>query len=160
MKTQIQSHFKSKVLEPVQVIKSGSIFGYKTKEKGWARARVLSSNQEKSNLLLGDVGEVTEVANDELRELPEEFKLEDFFAFRVTIPVGDWSTEVELAEDFLNTNPIIVEVRKSVLYSHYIILYFLDHKPRKLLYLFGNCFNRSYGDSRASLARNQADREI
>ena len=121
-----------------------------------------ASNQEKSNLLLGDVGEVTEVANDELHELPEKFKLEDFFAFRVTIPAGDWSTEVELAEDFLNTNPIIVEVRKSVLYSHYIILYFLDQQQeqRKLLYLFGNCFNRSYGDSGASLARNQADREI
>ena len=50
MKSLIQYHFQSikstQVLEvePVKVIKSGSIFGIKTKDNGWARARVLSSN--------------------------------------------------------------------------------------------------------------------
>ena len=118
-------------VEPVKVIKSGSIFGIKTKDNGWARARVLSSNQDKSSLLLGDIGEVTEVDNYDIHQLPEEFKFEDFFSFRVTIPAGDWSKEVELAGGFLNTNPIIVEVRKSVLYSRSNMYFFiLDFRLR------------------------------
>ena len=102
---------------------------------------MLSSNQDKSSLLLGDIGEVTEVDNYDIHQLPEEFKFEDFFSFRLTIPAGDWSKEVELAGGFLNTNPIIVEVRKSVLYSRSNMYFlFLDHKQRKLLFILQKCF--------------------
>ena len=115
----IQYHYKSKVLpEPEPVIKPGSIFAIKTKDHGWARARVLSTNNtERSSLLLGDLREVTEVETEDLHQLPEEFKLEEFFAFQFTVPAGEWSKASEVAEDYLSTNPIIVEVEKSVLYS-------------------------------------------
>ena len=41
----------------------------------------------------------------------------DCFTFCVKMPDGDWSKAREVAEDYLNKNPIIVEVRKPVLYS-------------------------------------------
>ena len=34
---------------------------------------MLSANQEKSSLLLGDLGELAEVENEDLHQLPEEF---------------------------------------------------------------------------------------
>ena len=119
MKDKMQYHFLSKSKElpdQVSVITPGSIFAIK-KDHGWTRARVLSTNKERSSLLLGDVGEIAEVENKDLQQLPEEFQYEDFFAFRLTIPAGDWSEASEVAEDYLNKNPIIVEVGKSVVYS-------------------------------------------
>ena len=76
-----------------------------------------TNNTERSSLLLGDLGEVAEVETEDLHQLPEEFKLEEFFAFQLTVPAGEWSKASEVAEDYLSTNPIIVEVEKSVLYS-------------------------------------------
>ena len=69
----IQYHFQSPVLpqmEPDSVIKPGSIFAMKTKDNGWTRARVLSTNKERSSLLLGELGELAEVGNEDLRQLP------------------------------------------------------------------------------------------
>ena len=86
---------------------------------------MLSDNQEKLSLLLGDIGELAE-ANEDVYHLPEEFH-EDFFAFRVKI--NDSGLSEEVTEEFLAKNPIIVEVRKPVFYSLSVFLcYFLDHK--------------------------------
>ena len=75
---------------------------------------MLSDNQEKLSLLLGDIGELAE-ANEDVYHLPEEFH-EDFFAFRVKIHDSGLSEEV--TEEFLAKNPIIVEVRETcVLFS-------------------------------------------
>ena len=73
MTENIQYHFQSAVLpqlEPDSVIKPGSIFAMKTKDNGWTRARVLSTNKERSSLLLGDLGELAEVGNEDLHQLP------------------------------------------------------------------------------------------
>ena len=73
MTENVQYHFQSPVLpqmEPDSVIKPGSIFAMKTKDNGWTRARVLSTNKERSILLLGDLGELAEVENEDLHKLP------------------------------------------------------------------------------------------
>ena len=135
MKNKMDWHF-SREQEPVSAIKKGGICAIKT-DKGWARARVVS-DKEKFTLLLGDLGELIKADGEDLFKLPEQFQSEDFFAFKM-IPAGDCSNEVEVAE--LHTNPIIVEVRKSVLYSRLICI-LLDHKKRKLGFFLWKYFNR------------------
>ena len=62
----------------------------------------------------------------DLHQLPKEFLSLDFYAFRLKIPDGDWSSEAsEVAEEYLNKNPIIVEVKKPVLCSRTFIYYFI-----------------------------------
>ena len=73
MKETMQSHFQYKVLqEPISIIKPGGIFAIKIKDNSRARARLLSANQEKSCLLVGDLGELTEAENEDLHQLSEE----------------------------------------------------------------------------------------
>ena len=47
------------------------------------------------------------------------------------MPDGDWSKAREVAEDYLNKNPIIVEVRKPVLYSQSSNMYFVRSQAKK-----------------------------
>ena len=131
MKDLMQSHFHSHVLEPgpVSGIKTGSIWAFKTKD-GWTRARVFKKDEAKITLLLGDIGELAEANSEDLHHLPSSFQNEDFFSFRMKIPDGDWSREVEKADEYLYQNSIIVEVRKPVYYADlsYILL---DQEQRK-----------------------------
>ena len=85
MKDKIQYHFQSPVLlelEPVSVIKHWSIFAITTKDYSRTRAQVLSTNKDRSSLLLGDLGELAEVENEDLHQLLEVFQYEDFFSFK------------------------------------------------------------------------------
>ena len=54
-----------------------------------------STNKERSILLLGDLGELAEVENEDLHQLPA------FFSFKLTVPAGEWSKASEVAEDYL-----------------------------------------------------------
>ena len=75
---------------------------------------MLTENNEKPSLLLGDIGELAHEVNEDIYHLPEEFQ-EDFYAFRVKI--NNFGLNEEVTEDCLAKNPIIVEVRKPVFYS-------------------------------------------
>ena len=62
---------------------------------------MLSTNKDRSSLLLGDLGELAKVENEDLHQLLEVFQYEDFFSFK--FPAGEWS----------KANSIIVEVGKT-----------------------------------------------
>ena len=144
----------------------GSCFAIKTQHQGWARVRVLKEDQEKSKVtcLLGDLGEIVEADINDLRQLPEEFLGDGFYAFRTKIPdlfplgIGGWSRASDIAENNL-LSPIIADVRKPVLYSQCHVV-FLDHQKRKFLHLHWKPLYRNHGDTGANPARHEAREEV
>ena len=54
---------------------------------------MLSTNKDRSSLLLGDLGELAEVENEDLHQLLEVFQYEDFFSRNsIIVEVGKTST--------------------------------------------------------------------
>ena len=98
MTENIQYHFQSPVLphmEPDSVIKPGSIFAMKTKDNGWTRAWVLSTNKE----IKPAAGRTRRACRSWEWGPPQTA----FFSFKLTVPAGEWSKASEVAEDYLNS---------------------------------------------------------
>ena len=118
MKEDLRNHFTvNQKLKPQSTHnwKPLSMCAVKTSETGWARAQILSVDECKVHLLLGDHANTVQMNIHELYLLPKKFMETTFYSFKVNIPniSGTWiPVEEELHTCLLN--PITVEVTNLI----------------------------------------------